>query len=456
MFSGLTEGRSVAIMRRALIRTAIVDSARMTFSFDAGADPGYQRRSVRKQFVPMAAPVISLRETLHHRAFRFILVGLLLVNTGYWMQTVAAAFLIREWTMGDPVMVSLVQSALFLPAVLTMLPAGILVDIFDGRRVMIVAQAWMMTAAASITLLVISGETNPWFLLALLAMVAIGFALSTPAQSSIMPELVGMKEVGNAVSLYSMTNNGARLIGPAVAGALIGSVGVKTAVAVNAFAYVVIIVALARWKRPESEAKRTPMTVRDALLGGLAFAKATPPFRNLLIRGGIFFVIASIVLGIFPVKVIDGDDFGTVFSFFGLGAVLGALNYPRTSAHFSRRRVMSTAIGVHAIGLILAALTDNVPILCALTCMIGCAWFFVMSSLQVGAQLSLPNAVRGRGLSILNLILMSGYAFGSPLWGAVARATSPDKSLLIAAGVSLAALALTHHLALPSDHPART
>lgn len=397
----------------------------------------------------MSDAVISLRETLRHRIFRSILIGLLLVNTGYWMQTVAAAFLIREWTAGDPVMVSLVQSALFLPAVLTMIPAGILVDIFDGRRVMIFAQAWMMTAAASITLLVMSGTTSPWLLLALLAMVAIGFALSTPAQSSIMPELVGMREVGNAVSLYSMTNNGARLIGPAVAGALIAAVGVKIAVAVNALAYVAVIVALARWKRPDGPAKRRPMTIRDALLGGLAFAKATPPFRNLLIRGGVFFVVASIVLGVFPVKVLEADDFGTVFSFFGLGAVLGALNYPRVAARLTRRAIISAAIMTHAVGVAAVSLTDSVPLLCLLTTIIGFAWFFVMSSLQVGAQLILPNAVRGRGLSILNLVLMSGYAFGSPLWGAVARATSPNESLLIAAGISLAVLAGSHHLVLP-------
>jgi MFS family permease len=394
-------------------------------------------------------PVVSLRETVRHRAFRWILAGLLLANTGYWMQTVAAAFLIRQWTGGDPVMVSLVQSSLFLPAVVMMMPAGVLVDMFDRRRVMIFAQGWMMVVAAAITALVMSGATNPWFLLALLALVAVGFALSTPAQSSIWPELVGLKEVGNAISLYSMTNNGARLIGPAVAGALIAGIGVANAVAVNALAYVAVIAALLSWRRTVSPALRPTMTLRGALLGGLTFAAANPPFRNLLVRGGIFFVIASIVLGVFPVKVLNPEDFGTVFSFFGLGAVLGALNYPAAAARFPRARLVSLAIAGHACGLIGAAATDSVALLGALTCLIGFSWFFVMSSVQVGAQISLPDDLRGRGLALLNLILMSGYAFGSPLWGAVARFTTPDQAILIAAGVSLAALAATFRLDLP-------
>ena len=397
------------------------------------------------------SPVVSLGQTLRHAAFRRILVGLLLANTGYWMQTVAAAYLIRQWTGGDPVMVSLVQTSLFLPAVLMMLPAGILVDMFDRRRVMIFAQCWMMAAAAAITALVLSGLSEPWYLLALLAMVAIGFALSTPAQSSIMPELVGLKEVGNAVSLYSMTNNGARMVGPAIAGALIAGVGVSNAVAVNALAYVAIILALLTWRRTTTGPSRPPLGFRDAVFGGLKFAAQTPAFRNVLIRGGAFFVIAAIVLGVFPVKVLDADDFGTVFSFFGLGAIVGALNYPKTAARFSRRQIVSAAVVTHAAGLIMAAATDSVPILCGLTCIIGVAWFYVMSSVQVGAQLVLPDEVRGRGLAVLNLTLMSGYAFGSPLWGAVARFTSPDQTLVIAALVSFAVLAFTHRLVLPEN-----
>ncbi|MCB2109323.1 MAG: MFS transporter, partial [Rhodobacteraceae bacterium] len=395
---------------------------------------------------------MSFAHTLRHREFRNILFALTVSNTGYWMQTVAAAYLMRTWTAGDPLMVSLVQSALFVPTIFMLIPAGMMVDLVDRRRFMMFAQSWMMIAAGAITVLVLSGTTEPWFLLALLALFAVGFALSTPAQSSLWPELVGIKEVGTAISLYSLTNNGARLVGPAIAGALIPIVGAVASVAFNAVSYLAVIVAVGLWKRPPPPPRPKPKSLAVMFTGGFAFAAGSAPFRAVLIRCGLFFLVAAIVLGILPVKVAKADDFGTVFSFFGLGAMLGAFNYPRIARRFPRNTSMGVAVAVHACGLFGLGLTDWLPALCATTCVVGFSWFFVMSAAQVGSQMILPDEVRGRGLALLNLVLMSGYAFGSPLWGALARATSPDSALKIAAVVSISVLALTFRLKLPEDH----
>jgi MFS family permease len=392
-----------------------------------------------------------LYATLRHRHFRNILAAMCLSNTGYWMQTVAAAFLIREWTAGDPFMVSLVQSALFLPSVAMLIPAGMLVDLVDRRRFMIFAQAWMMLAALAVTVLVLAEAREPWLLLGLLALFAVGFALAAPAQSSLWPELVGLKEVGNAVSLYSITNNGARLVGPAVAGAAIPVFGAAATVAFNAVTYLGVILAVALWPRPQPAHRRPPASFRALLTGGFVFAATSASFRAVLVRCGAFFVVTSVILGILPVRVPDAGDFGTVFSFFGLGAMLGAFNYPRVAARLPRNVSMGVAVAVHAAGLIGLALIDWLPALCAITLVVGFAWFFVMSAAQVGAQSILPDELRGRGLALLNLVLMSGYAFGSPLWGTVASATSPAQCLLIAAAASLVALALTFRMKLPED-----
>jgi predicted MFS family arabinose efflux permease len=187
------------------------------------------------------------------------------------------------------------------------------------------------------------------------------------------------------------------------------------------------------------------------LTGGFVFAATSAPFRAVLVRCGAFFVVTSVILGILPVRVPDAGDFGTVFSFFGLGAMLGAFNYPRVAARLPRNVSMGVAVAVHAAGLIGLALIDWLPALCAITLVVGFAWFFVMSAAQVGAQSILPDELRGRGLALLNLVLMSGYAFGSPLWGTVASATSPAQCLLIAAAASLVALALTFRMKLPED-----
>ncbi|NKB45168.1 MAG: hypothetical protein GKS03_12925 [Alphaproteobacteria bacterium] len=117
----------------------------------------------------------------------------------------------------------------------------------------------------------------------------------------------------------------------------------------------------------------------------------------------------------------------------------------------NHRGVELRTIVIHAIMLALLSATENslamgIILLCA-----GTAWFFVMSALQISAQLILPNAVRGRGIAILNMTLMTGYALGSPIWGTVAALTTPRTSMLIAGCLSLVFLALTYRMPFPQD-----
>jgi len=395
----------------------------------------------------------SLWTPLKRPAFRNLMIAMSVSNTGYWMQTVAAAYLMRLWTGGDPFMVSLVQTALFIPPALLLLPAGTWVDMLDRRKFMMFSQAWMMVAAGLITALVMTDIQSGWALLALLALFAVGFALNTPSQSAIWADMVGLKEVPQAIAIYSLTNNGARILGPSLAGALISAVGAVGIMAFNALTYIGVIAALYAWTPPPS-ARTQPKPFLALLFGAFGFARANPLYRAVLIRGGIFFVVSSILLALLPVKVPEADDFGTVFSFMGLGAILGVFSFPRISHRHTREVIVAWAVGVNALAFIAMAYVTTVPALGILTAAVGYTWFFVMSSLQVGAQMVLPDELRGRGLALLNLVLMGGYAFGSPLWGAVARLTSPDHALMIAGVFSLAALALTFRMKLPVDKSA--
>ncbi len=372
-------------------------------------------------------------------------------NMGYFMQTVAAAYLMRLWTDGDPLMVSLVQTALFIPPVLLLLPAGALTDMLDRRKFMIFSQSWMMLAAGALTVVILSGLHNPWLLLALLMLFAVGYALNIPNQSAIWAEMVGMKELPQAVAIYSLTNNLARIIGPSLAGALIPILGAVAMTAFNAVAYIGVIVALMAWRSPHVRPARAPQPLTMMLFGAIAFAKTSPPFRALLIRGGIFFVVCSIVLAILPVKAPQPSDFGIIFSGMGLGAILGVFSFQRVAHHFSRDVIVGVAIAVNALSLLAMAFVETVLTLGVLTCIGGYTWFFVMSANQVGAQMVLPDEVRGRGMALINLVLMSGYAFGSPMWGMIASMTNADQALIIAASVSLIALALTYKMKLPQD-----
>ncbi|MDX2144713.1 MAG: MFS transporter [Rhodospirillaceae bacterium] len=392
----------------------------------------------------------SLWTPLKRPAFRNLMAAMAVSNTGYWMQTVAAAYLMRLWTDGDPLMVSLVQTALFIPPALLLLPAGTWVDMLDRRKFMMFSQAWMMLAACAITALVLADIQSGWALLALLALFAVGFALNTPSQSAIWADMVGLKEVSQAVAIYSMTNNGARILGPSLSGVFVAGLGAAAVMAFNALTYLGVIAALYTWQAPiRPKVPRKPFL--SLLFGAIAFARATPLYRAILIRGGIFFVVSAIVPALLPIKVPEAEDFGTVFSFMGLGAILAALSFPRLAHGHSREAIVATAVSINALALIGMSLVSSVLALGLMTALSGYTWFFVMSAMQVGAQMLLPDELRGRGLALLNLVLMSGYAFGSPLWGAVARLSSPSMAFAIAGGASLCALALTFRMKLPQD-----
>ena len=397
-----------------------------------------------------STPPPSLWTPLKRPAFRNLIGAMAVSNTGYWMQTVAAAYLMRIWTDGDPLMVSLVQTALFVPPALLLLPAGTWVDMLDRRKFMMFSQIWMMLTACAVTALVLADVQSGWGLLALLALFAVGFALNTPSQSAIWADLVGMKEVPQAVAIYSLTNNGARILGPSLAGALIPAFGAAGIMAFNALSYLGVIAALYTWKAP-LRPRAAPKPFLSLLFGAFSYARTSSLYRAVLIRGGLFFTVASILLALLPVKVPEADDFGTVFSFMGLGAITGVFCFPRLAHGRSREVIVSWAVGINALAFIAMALVSSILALGALTAVVGFTWFFVMSSMQIGAQMILPDEIRGRGLALLNLVLMGGYAFGSPLWGTVARFTSPNEALMIAGVLSLVALALTFRMKLPQD-----
>jgi len=396
-------------------------------------------------------PVTSVWQLLRFPLYRAMWIGICLSNLGYWMQTITAAWLMKEWSGGDPVLVSLVQTAYFLPTVLLIVAAGTLADTFDRRWLLIFANTWMMISAGLLAALIFLGNTDPMMLLGLSALLAIGFALNQPTQSAVVPELVGLKNVPFAVSLYSVANNGARVLGPGIAGVLLPLIEGAALIGMNAGSYLILLGVLLWWRRPPQAADTSKDGFLKAVRTGFRFVKQSPQFRTILVRGSLFFAVTSIILAMMPMLVVDSKNYGLVFGCFGLGAITGALNYGAASRRYDRNAIVLRAILIHALMLAGLGLTDHPVLMGILLLIAGTAWFFVMSALQISAQLILPDAVRGRGIAILNMTLMLGYAAGSPFWGGIAAATSPQTSMLIASGLSLFFLLLTFRLPFPQD-----
>lgn len=375
--------------------------------------------------------------------YRRFWIGLAVASIGFWVHNVAATWLMKEWSNGDPVMIALVQSSISFPVMLTALPAGILADMFDRRRFLIFSQVYMAAIAASVGLAVALGMHNPWFLILFTAALGFGHAMKVPTQASIVPELAGREHIPAAISLGSMAINGARIIGPALAGVMLVAIGPRDTFFAASTGFLVYATLMFLWKRPPQVPKTRGQSLSDVALGGFRFAAASPPFRATLIRCLLFFMVWTTVMTVLPNLIEDAHVFGQVYACFGIGGVAGAIAYPFADKKVSREVLLAFGVGVQAIGLAMITLSGNPVILGGVLAITGFAAMYGMISIQTTAQLMLPEELRARGMSMVNFTMMGASTIGAPIWGAIAKYRSPDDALYAAAAFSLLGLALT-------------
>ena len=348
----------------------------------------------------------------------------------------------------SPVMVAMVQTATTLPIFLLALPAGALSDIVDRRRYLIVVQIWMGVVAALLAGIVLTGSMNAWLLVALTFAMGIGAAMMMPAWAAVTPEIVQKHELQAAIALNSMGINVARAIGPALAGVIVLLAGTGAVFAINALSYLAVIIVLMRWHRTAPLSELPAERFFGALRAGVRFARHAPALQAAVIRGAGFFLFASASWALLPLvarNLVGGgpQTFGILVAFIGVGAVGGAVVLPKFRDKISRDALVAIATVLYAAAMFgLATLKQLVP-LCVAMAVIGIGWITVLSSLQVAAQMALPNWVRARGLAVFMAVFMGAMAIGSLLWGKIAELLSIHQSLLIASVGALAAIAVT-------------
>ena len=379
--------------------------------------------------------------------FRALWIATLVSNIGTWMHDVGAGWLMTSLSP-SPVMVALVQTATTLPVFLLALPAGALADIVDRRRFLIVVQLWMGCVAALLATTVFIGVVSAWSLLVLTFAMGIGAAMMIPAWAAITPEIVPRRELQSAIALNSMGINVARAIGPALAGVIVSYAGTGAVFALNALSYAGIIIVLVRWQRTVPRTELPAERFFGSLRHGVRFALHAPALQAAVIRGAGFFLFASASWALLPLIVRNLPDggpqaFGILVASIGVGAVLGALVLPALREKLSRDLQVVLASVLYALVLLGLATVDQLWPLAGVMTVAGVAWITILSSLQVAAQMALPNWVRSRGLAVFMAVFMGSMALGSLVWGGIAQFLSVNQSLIIASVGALVAAALT-------------
>lgn len=383
------------------------------------------------------APNLSTWAPLRSPLYRALWIAQLVSNLGTWMQTVGAQWML----VGDPdaaILVPLVQTATTLPIMLLALPSGVLADLIDRRRLLIAAQGAMAAGVGLLATLTGFGLTTPAVLLTLLFVIGCGQALTAPAWQAIQPDLVPAEQIPAVAALGSMSINGARAIGPAIAGVLVAVSGPTLVFALNAVSFVGIVFVLLAWRRPTVESDYPPERALAALSAGGRFIRSSPIVRRILLRATLFIAPGSAIWGLLPVIAKDrlglgSAGYGMLLGALGAGAVLGAFLLGGLRARFGENTLLTVGALGFAAATAVVALVPIFAVVFAGLVVGGAAWLLSLSTLNASMQLNLPAWVRARGLSVYQLIFMGGQAIGSVVWGVIAGATTSSVSLLVSA-----------------------
>lgn len=404
----------------------------------------------------MSTPRIAA--PLAHSGFRTLWAASTLSLLAYWMTEVACAWQMRLMTGADPLLVASVYTALQLPIVLLVIPAGVVTDLFDRRRVMIWTHLWLALSLALLAGLLATEYMTPLSLLLLLPLIAMGQALRMPGISTLIPDLVPARQLPAAVSLNSMAQTGSRILGPAAAGAIIAAAGVGLVLSVNAaiMALIVLLFVSLRYVPASPVTASAPPRFFAAIKEGAVFAASTSWKRNILVRLGSFFVCGASVPALMAVRFDSSEVYGLMYGCFGVGSLIGLLVIGQMGHERLDRRV-SRGLLASAVCIVLSGATDEPALAGPLLAGVGASWMFCTNSLMVAAQTQLAPNMRGRGLSFVYAVGTACLACGGLLWGAIARQAGPGIALA-ASGLALMLLvAATYRMSITagSETPSR-
>lgn len=351
--------------------------------------------------------------SFRNRNYRLFWTGQLLSVTGTWVQRIALAWLILQLT-NSSFALGLVNALQFLPIMFFSLFGGVIADRLPKRKVLVVTQSVMATQALILGLLISSGLIQIWQIYVLAAMLGLATAFDNPTRQAFVVEMVGPKDVPNAVALNSSVFNTARIVGPSVGGGLIVAFSIAVPFYVNAVSYLAVIAGLLMM-RP-AEFHNVPAPVRGPVLRrvreGISYAARTPGIAQVLILMaflGTFGYQSTVLLPLIAKYVLDTGalGFGSLLTAMGVGSLAAALGF----AYFSQPSERVLMIGATSFTLLLGLLglsTTMLPTL-AILVLFGAASITFTATANSRLQILAPSEMRGRVMS-LYIFLFSGTA----------------------------------------------
>lgn len=369
------------------------------------------------------------------------------------MNDVAAAWAMTTLTT-SPVLIALVQTASSLPVFLLGLPSGAVADIVDRRRLLMGTQIWIAANAAVLYAVSALGLLTAPVLLILVFTNGIGLAMRWPVYAAVVPELVGRPLLPTALALNAVAMNVSRVVGPLVAGVIIAAAGTQYVFALNFVLSVGAAIAVARWKRERKPSVLPGERFLGAMRLGLQYVRESRRMKDALVRISAFFFHSTAVLALLPLvaKRLGHDSGANTFTLLlasmGVGAVFTATQMPKLRAVWTRDHFTLYGTCVTGVCIAIMAYVPNNWLAAPVMVVMGMAWILVANAVTTAAQLSLPDWVRARGMSMYQMSIMGSSALGAATWGHIANWSSVPTSLAIAGASTVVVAMLTRNRTL--------
>lgn len=388
--------------------------------------------------------------------FRAFWIASIFSNLGTWIHEVGAGWLMTNLD-ASPAMVSSVRIAIAVPIMLLAIPAGVLADRIDRRKILILTQLVLLSTTATLASLTFTGVITSWLLLGLTFVMGLGTVLHVLTWQSTIPALVPSDQLSRAVSLGSISFNLARALGPAIGGVLIALAGVWIAFAVNAISFAGVLFVLLRWQREATESSRG-LSFTEAASEGLHHVGSDPVLRNAMLGVFLFLMPATALWSLLPLIAReqlgwDADGFGLLVAMIGTGAVVAARFLHWMHLTFGRDRTVAMTMILFSVGLMSMASTTNGTIALLSAFLMGGCWMMTLTTLNAVAQMQLANEMRARGMGCYMTVVAISMSLGAFLWGQVAEHIGLTGTQWTAAAALIATAAVSLRFKIEnSDH----
>lgn len=388
-----------------------------------------------------------------HRNYQLYFGGQLVSLTGTWMQSVAQSWLVYRLT-GSAVLLGLVGFAGQIPVFLLAPAGGAVADRRGRHRILVTTQILSMLLASVLAALTLTGSVEVWHVFVLAALSGVVNAFDIPARQAFAVDLVGKEDLMNAIALNSSMFNGARIVGPAVAGVLVASVGEGWCFFANAVSYVAVVAGLMMMRvAPRVNAAAAGSALAN-IAEGFGYVARTGPVRALLLLLGLVSLMGmpyAVLMPIFADQILHGGarGLGILMGASGVGALAGALVLAARQGIRGLGRWVAYSSAGFGVSLIVFSQSRSFWLSAALLVPVGFSMMLQMASSNTLVQSMVPDRLRGRVMAVYSMMFMGMAPVGALLAGALANRVGAPETIVIG-GVACIAGAIVFGYRLPA------